>query len=667
MIKSVLVANRGEIARRVLRACRSLGIGTVAVHSDPDAGAPHVREADVAGRLPGASPAETYLSSERLLAVAKSAGADAVHPGYGFLSENADFARAVGDAGLTWIGPPPAAIAAMGSKIEAKKLMAAADVPVLPQLDPAEVGDADFPLLVKASAGGGGRGMRIVRAPGELDDAVAGARREAESAFGDPTVFCEPLLEGARHIEVQILADAHGTVWALGERECSIQRRHQKIVEEAPSPAVGPGLRAELCDAAANAARAIGYVGAGTVEFMLARDSRFFFLEVNTRLQVEHPVTECVYGVDLVRLQIEIAEGARLPEGAPEPRGHAIEVRLYAEDPARGWRPAGGTLHTFEVPDVDVEFAVPAFPGPGLRLDSGVESGGEVGVHYDPMLAKVIAWAPTRSAAARRLAAGLRGARFHGLTTNRDLLVRILEEPGFLDGDTDTGYLDRIGLDRLAAPLAGEAAVRMSALAAALAQAAGSRSTAGVLGGLPSGWRNLRSQPQRRTFEGPSGPVVVDYYLHRNGLVSELCPGTSLVSATPGTVVLEHDGLRETFAVTITGDAVHVDSRLGAVALRPVPRFADPSGRLAPGSLLAPMPGTVVRVETEPGADVADGQTLVVLEAMKMEHRIAAPSAGTVAELNVAAGQQVESGAVLAVIEPATEAVGQGATEGNAE
>ncbi|WP_433232070.1 acetyl/propionyl/methylcrotonyl-CoA carboxylase subunit alpha [Actinomadura formosensis] len=649
MINRVLVANRGEIARRVLRACRDLGIGTVAVHSDPDADAPHVREADVAGRLPGASPAETYLAAGRLLAVAASAGADAVHPGYGFLSENAGFARAVLDAGLTWIGPPPDAIAAMGSKIEAKKLMAAADVPVLPELDPARVADADFPLLVKASAGGGGRGMRIVRAPGELDDAVAGARREAESAFGDPAVFCEPLLEDARHIEVQILADAHGTVWTLGERECSIQRRHQKIIEEAPSPAVGPDLRARLCEAAANAARAIGYTGAGTVEFMLARDGRFYFLEVNTRLQVEHPVTECVYGVDLVRLQIEIAEGARLPAAPPEPRGHAIEVRLYAEDPAHDWRPASGTLHTFEVPDVDAEFAVPA--GHGLRLDSGVQSGDDVGVHYDPMLAKVIAWAPTRAAAARRLAAGLRGARIHGLSTNRDLLVRILEEPGFLDGDTDTGYLDRTGLDTLAKPLAGEAAVRVSALAAALALAAANRSAAPVLGGLPSGWRNVRSQPQRRTFEGPHGTVDVDYHLHGGVLTSGLCPGTSLIAATPDRVVLGHDGLRETFTVATAGDAVHVDSRLGPVTLTAVPRFADPSGRIAPGSLLAPMPGTVVRVETEPGADVAEGQTLVVLEAMKMEHRIAAPSAGTVTELNVAAGQQVESGAVLAVIE----------------
>ncbi|MEU8345473.1 biotin carboxylase N-terminal domain-containing protein [Spirillospora sp. NPDC048832] len=664
MINTVLVANRGEIARRVLRACRGLGIGTVAVFSDPDADAPHVREADTAGRLPGATPAETYLSAERLLAVAARAGADAVHPGYGFLSENAAFARAVLDAGLTWIGPPPDAIAAMGSKIEAKKLMAAAGVPVLPELDPAGASAADLPLLVKASAGGGGRGMRIVREPGELEDAVAAARREAESAFGDPAVFCEPLLEGARHIEVQILADAHGTVWTLGERECSIQRRHQKIVEEAPSPAVGPELRAALCAAAADAARAIGYTGAGTVEFMLARDGRFFFLEVNTRLQVEHPVTECVYGVDLVRLQIEVAEGARLPEAPPEPRGHAIEVRLYAEDPARDWRPASGTLRTFEVPDADTEFAVPA--ACGLRLDSGVESGAEVGVHYDPMLAKLIAWAPTRSAAARRLAAGLRGARVHGLTTNRDLLVRILEEPGFLAGDTDTGYLDRTGLAALAAPLADEAAVRASALAAALALAAANRAAAPVLGGLPSGWRNVRSQPQRRVFEGPYGTVEADYLLHRDGLTSELCPGAALVAAAPDRVVLDLDGLRETFAVAAAGDAVHVDSRLGPVALTAVPRFADPSARVAPGSLLAPMPGTVVRVETEAGAEVAEGQVLVVLEAMKMEHRITAPSAGTVAELNVAAGRQVESGAVLAVIETAateTSATETGATE----
>jgi propionyl-CoA carboxylase alpha chain len=475
-------------------------------------------------------------------------------------------------------------------------------------------------------------------------------------------VFCEPLLGAARHIEVQVLADRHGTVWALGERECSIQRRHQKIVEEAPSAAVGPELRARLCAAAVDAARAIGYVGAGTVEFLLAEDGRFFFLEVNTRLQVEHPVTECVYGVDLVRLQIEVAEGARLEPRPPEPRGHAIEVRLYAEDPAQDWRPSSGTLHTFEMPGADARFAVPA--SHGLRLDSGVESGGEVGIHYDPMLAKVIAWAPTRAAAARRLAAALRDARVHGLTTNRELLVRILTEPCFLAGETDTAYLDRHppfnrGTGRapacagatadLTAPLADADAVRLSALAAALADADANRRAAPVLGGLPSGWRNVPSQPQRKSYRGPDGEIEVAYRFTRDGLLADGHPGVSCLAAGP-VVTLETDGVRRDFTVRRVGDAVYVDSDLGPVTLRALPRFVDPSTQIAPGSLVAPMPGTVVRVEVEQGAAVAGGQALVVLEAMKMEHRIAAPSAGVVTELNVSAGQQVEAGAVLAVI-----------------
>ncbi|WP_067471328.1 acetyl/propionyl/methylcrotonyl-CoA carboxylase subunit alpha [Actinomadura hibisca] len=653
MINSLLVANRGEIARRVFRTCRDLGVGTVAVFSDADAAAPHAAEAGAAVRLPGDAPADTYLRGDLVIAAARAAGADAIHPGYGFLSENADFARAVQDAGLTWVGPPPAAIAAMGSKIEAKKLMAAAGVPVLPELDPDAVTEKDLPILVKASAGGGGRGMRVVRALADLPDAVAAARREAQSAFGDPAVFCEPLLENARHIEVQVLADAHGTVWALGERECSIQRRHQKIVEEAPSPAVGDALRAELCAAAVDAATAIGYTGAGTVEFMLAADGRFFFLEVNTRLQVEHPVTECVYGLDLVRLQIEVAEGLPLPAGGPPaPRGHAIEVRLYAEDPAADWRPGSGTLHTFEVPGVDAAFANPA--AHGLRLDSGVESGGEVGVHYDPMLAKLIAYGPTRAAAARRLRAALLGARVHGVTTNRDLLARIMAEPAFLAGDTHTGYLDQVGLDVLAAPLADEDAVRLSALAAALADAAANRAAAPIQGALPSGWRNVPSQPQRKTYEGPAGTVEVAYRLTRDGLAAEGHDDLALAEAAPDAVTLDVAGVRRSFTVHVAGDRVHVDSALGPVALRAVPRFADPSDLVAPGSLLAPMPGTVVRVEAGPGAAVAEGQTLVVLEAMKMEHRIAAPAAGTVAELNVSAGQQVEAGAVLAVISEGT-------------
>ncbi|ETK32594.1 acetyl-CoA carboxylase biotin carboxylase subunit, partial [Microbispora sp. ATCC PTA-5024] len=478
MIERLLVANRGEIARRVFRTCRELGIGTVAVFSDADASAPHVAEADRAVRL--GAPL-SYLDPALVVDAARRAGADAVHPGYGFLSENAAFAQAVLDAGLTWIGPSPEAVAAMGSKIEAKALMAEAGVPVLPTFPIGPGGlaeeltrqlpEVETPLLIKASAGGGGRGMRVVRDPADLPAAVEAAHREALAAFGDGTLFAEPLLEGARHIEVQILADAHGTVWALGERECSIQRRHQKVIEEAPSPAVTPELRRELCEAAIRAARAIGYVGAGTVEFLLAAGGGFHFLEMNTRLQVEHPVTEAVYGVDLVRLQIEVAEGVQLAALPPSPVGHAIEARLYAED-ADG-RPQTGVLHRFEVPGVDGEFAL----GARLRLDSGVVSGGEVGVHYDPMLAKVVAYAQTRGQAARRLAGALARARVHGLTTNRDLLVTVLRHPEFLSGALDTGFLDR---HPSTAPLAGPQAVRLSALAAAVAAAEGRRAAAPV-------------------------------------------------------------------------------------------------------------------------------------------------------------------------------------------
>ncbi|TDE48588.1 ATP-grasp domain-containing protein, partial [Nonomuraea mesophila] len=423
MITRLLVANRGEIARRVFRTCRSLGISTVAVHSDPDAEAPHVAEADLAVRLPGAHPSETYLDAGLILAACRATGADAVHPGYGFLSENAEFAQAVLDAGLVWVGPPPEAIAAMGSKVAAKRLMAEAGVPVLPSLDPAAPGD--FPLLVKASAGGGGRGMRIVREPGELAREVESARREAAAAFGDGTVFVEPLLEAARHVEVQVVSDRHGTVWALGERECSVQRRHQKVIEECPSPGISAGLREHLFEAAVRAARAVGHVGAGTVEF-LVKDDRVAFLEMNTRLQVEHPVTELVHGVDLVRLQLEIAEGAALPASPPEPAGHAVEARLYAEDD--DYLPQTGVLRRFEVPG-------------DVRVDAGVESGSVVSPYYDAMLAKVVAHGSSRGEAVRRLVTALRRAKLHGLTTNRDLLVRILTNPAFLAGDTHTGFL----------------------------------------------------------------------------------------------------------------------------------------------------------------------------------------------------------------------------------
>ncbi|WP_278246945.1 ATP-binding protein [Klenkia brasiliensis] len=641
-VTRVLVANRGEIARRVFRTCRDLGIGTVAVHSDADAGSPHRAEADRAVRLPGSAPADTYLRADLLVAAALAAGADAVHPGYGFLSEDAGFARAVLDAGLTWIGPPPAAIAAMGSKIAAKERMAAAGVPVL---ELAQVTEADLPVLVKASAGGGGRGMRVVRRLADLDGELAAARAEAASAFGDPTVFVEPYVEAGRHVEVQVLADTHGTVWSLGERECSLQRRHQKVVEETPSPFVDADLRAALSAAAVTAARAIDYVGAGTVEFLVRADGAFFFLETNTRLQVEHPVTECVTGLDLVAWQLRIAAGAALPPSPPAPRGHAIEVRLYAEDPAAGWRPASGTVHAFDVPGTP--FAVP--PGPGTRVDAGVVAGSEVGTHYDPMLAKVVAWAPTRDEAAARLAGALAGARLHGPATNRDLLVCTLRHPAFLAGETDTAFFDRHGLAALAAPLAGPDDVALAAVAAALALAAARRRDATVLGGLPGGWRNVPSQLQRAAFAHGGETVEVGYRLTRDGLLG--VPGVELVSATPDEVVLAVDGVQRRLRVAAYGDDVRVDGDGWAVALRALPRFPDPSAAVAAGSLVAPMPGSVVAVDVAAGDRVTAGQRLLVLEAMKMQHPVTAPADGAVTSVDVSVGDQVGAGAVLAVLE----------------
>jgi acyl-CoA carboxylase subunit alpha len=609
----------------------------VAVFSDTDSDSPHVAEADAAVRLPGNAPADTYLRADLLVDAARRAGADALHPGYGFLSENAGFARAVVEAGLTWIGPPPEAIASMGSKIEAKRIMADAGVPVLAELDPEKVTGSDLPVLVKASAGGGGRGMRVVRRLADLAGEIEAARSEARSAFGDPAVFCEPYLETGHHVEVQILADTHGTVWAAGERECSIQRRHQKVIEEAPSPLVErlPDLRAPLYDAARAAAEAIGYVGAGTVEFLADDDGRFFFLEMNTRLQVEHPVTELTTGLDLVALQIAIAEGAALPAEPPGRSGHAIEARLYAEDPAQGWQPQSGTLHRLAVPETE-----------GVRVDSGVVDGSVVSVHYDPLLAKVIAWAPTRTHAARLLADTVARAQIHGPTTNRDLLVRCLRHDAFIAGNTDTAFLERHS--EVLEPLADGHVVSVSTLAAALADAAYRRSMATVQRGLPSGWRNLPSAPQRATYTSGSRERTVEYRLTRDRLVAE--GNAQLVEATPDRVVLDVEGVRRIFAVARYPGLVCVDSALGPVGLRPVERFADPSAQIAAGSLLAPMPGTVVRVAVAAGDSVTAGQPLLWLEAMKMEHTISAPSDGVVTELPVEAGQQVEVGAVLAVV-----------------
>lgn len=612
VIASVLVANRGEIACRIFRTCREAGIRTVAVHSDPDENALHARVADAAVRLPGAAPADTYLRGDLIVKAAVAAGADAVHPGYGFLSENAGFARAVQDAGLVWIGPPPEAIEAMASKTRAKELMGVAPL--------AGVTEADLPVLVKAAAGGGGRGMRVVRRLADLDAELSAARAEAASAFGDGEVFVEPYLENGRHVEVQILADTHGTVWALGTRDCSLQRRHQKVIEEAPAPGLAPGLTDELHDLAVRAARAVDYVGAGTVEFLVA-DGRAHFLEMNTRLQVEHPVTEAVFGIDLVALQLRIAEGHALENDPPRARGHAVEARLYAEDPARGWAPQTGRLHRLAVPD-------------GIRLDTGCSDGDEIGVHYDPMLAKAVAHAPTRAEAVRRLAGALERSAIHGPVTNRDLLVRSLRHEEFTSGHMDTGFYDR-HLTALTEP----APDPLAPLAAALADASARTGRFG-------GWRNLPSQPQVKRYAVEGEEHEVRYHHTRTGLTAD---GVRVIHADGDRVVLETDGVRRSFDIARYGDRVHVN----ATTLTALPRFPDPTARHAPGSLLAPMPGTVVRVAegvTE-GATVEAGRPLLWLEAMKMEHRITAPATGTLTALNAEPGRRVEVGTLLAVVE----------------
>ncbi|QEU86336.1 acetyl/propionyl/methylcrotonyl-CoA carboxylase subunit alpha [Streptomyces viridosporus] len=611
MIASVLVANRGEIACRVVRTCRDLGIRTVAVHSDADGNALHVRVADTAVRLPGTAPADTYLRGDLIVKAALAAGADAVHPGYGFLSENAGFARAVRDAGLVWIGPPPEAIEAMASKTRAKELMG---------IEPLrEVTEADLPVLVKAAAGGGGRGMRVVRRLADLDAARAAARAEAASAFGDGEVFVEPYVQDGRHVEVQVLADTHGTVWTLGTRDCSLQRRHQKVIEEAPAPGLAPALTDELHALAVRAARAVGYVGAGTVEFLVAGD-RAHFLEMNTRLQVEHPVTEAVFGIDLVAEQIRVAEGHALAADPPPAHGHAVEARLYAEDPARDWAPQTGRLHRLCVPGA-------------VRLDTGYTDGDDIGVHYDPLLAKVVAHAPTRAEAVRTLASALERAVVHGPVTNRDLLVRSLRHREFTEGRMDTAFYDR-HLTALTEP----APDPYAPLAAALADAHG-RSRFG-------GWRNLPSGPQVKRYALAGEEHEVRYRHTRDGLAAD---GVRVVHADAGLVVLEVDGVRRRYEIGRYGDRVYA----GTTALTALPRFPEPAAQHAPGSLLAPMPGTVVRVADglAEGAAVRAGEPLLWLEAMKMQHRITAPVTGTLDALHVAPGQQVEVGALLAVVE----------------
>ena len=724
--RRILIANRGEIAVRVARTCRDLGIATVAVFSDADADALHVEVCDEAVRIGGASPADSYLRGERIVAAALRCGADAVHPGYGFLSENATFAAAVIDAGLTWIGPAPDVIAAMGDKLEAKARLAAAGVPVLPGgevpagLDEAEVAaraDAvGYPLLVKAAAGGGGKGMRLVAGPADLAEAVTGARREAAGAFGDDRVFLERFVQRPRHLEVQVLADAHGGVVHLFERECSIQRRHQKVVEETPSVAIDARVRAALTDAAVTAARAIGYTNAGTVEFVadeavLARrragedvDPReaFAFLEVNTRLQVEHPVTEATVrvavetaddaiggsdgfaagagGLDLVRLQILVAAGWSLPFAQEDLRqvGHAIEARLYAEDPAHDHRPAPGVLEGF----------APVL-GPGLRWDVGVRAGDRITADYDPLLAKAVGWAPTRAEAASRLAASLARSLVHA-TTNQDLLVAILRAPAFLDGDTTTAFLDEqrhmvapggpTGAVGAGAQVA-QVALVAAALHAMLADRSGS-APGPTPQGVPVGFSNTGAfARQGRFVVGGTAPTRTvrtvpgdrDGRIWRVETFDDLAAGVLQHDATPAhdqqvevvavtadRITLEIDGHRRRLPIHWSapdgadGQAARVACVLtpaGWIEVASLPRFPAAATEEVAGATSAPMPGAVVHVAVTPGDAVARGHLLVVIEAMKMEHRVVAPIHGTVAAVHVAAGDYVDVDDVLVVVD----------------
>jgi propionyl-CoA carboxylase alpha chain len=635
---TLLVANRGEIARRVIRGARSMGMRCVAVFVDADADSPYVSDADEALRL------ETgYLDSAAIIAAALRAGADAVHPGYGYLAENSEFAEAVLAAGLRWVGPPPDVIAAMGDKLAAKARAVEAGIPVLVSSDdPTRADLVGYPLLVKAVAGGGGKGMRVVTDPAHLDDAVAAARREAATGFGDDRVFLERYVARSRHVEIQILGDNYGALAHLGERECSIQRRHQKLIEESPSSALDAGRRAAMGEAALTLARLIGYRSVGTVEFLVDDETgAFFFLEVNTRLQVEHPVTEMVTGVDLVRTQLALAFDAPLEftQSDVTMTGWAIEARLCAEDPSTGFLPATGTMAAFEPADE-----------PRVRWESGVVAGSRVTVDFDPLLAKVIAHGPSRHEAATTLARALERLHLGGVSTNRDFLAATLRHPGFLSGDTTTDFIERYEPARSLEPSDDE--LWRAAVCGALWIQGANRAHAPVLKVVPSGWRNARLPRQRVSLRYGERELDVDYQVRRDGSF-DLGDGSRarVHHWSELEIDLELDGWRAGSRVTRHGDALYVQCSRGTLDFTVVPLFVVPGAEPVHGGLVAPMPGLVSDVRVAPGQAVESGETLIVMEAMKMEHVITAPHAGTVGEVLVLVGQQVSSGAVLLTLD----------------
>ena len=692
--RRVLVANRGEIARRVIRSCRDRGLETVSVFSDADRGAPHVDEATYAVALGGTSSAESYLDVAKVLDAAARAGADAVHPGYGFLSENPEFAEAVAAAGLTWIGPTPESMRAMALKVEAKRLAAAAGVPLVPGAElAADVSDDElartaaavgFPLLVKASAGGGGKGMRVVRDPADLVEAVEGARREAASSFGDPTVFLERYLERSRHVEVQVFGDVHGDVVHLFERECSIQRRHQKVVEEAPSPGATAATLEPMYAAAVSLAQAIGYVGAGTVEFLVSgegQEQEFFFLEMNTRLQVEHPVTEETTGLDLVAWQLDVAAGRPLPLRQDEigREGHAIEVRLYAEDPANGFLPSTGTLTSFELDRLR-----------GVRVDSAVVEGDVVSPYYDPMLAKAIVHAPTREAAASALADALSRSGISGVTTNAAMLAAVLRSQAFLEGDTTTAFLDEHP-ELLVPAVDPQVRRRQLLVAGLLALDPGGVDVEGSTApppsgwrnpaGPPSGWRNVPGTPELVRLRYRDGAevrtAVVARAWRREGArlwsaldIDGLPPAASVPDDERFTVAdgvrvdavdpwvpdllgearVEIDGVRRAAQVSLDAGVVLVGMDGVEAEYTVVPPWDESSHGEAGGGPATPVPGTVTHVAVAVGDTVSAGDALVVLEAMKMEHTIRADVDGVVAEVLVGVGQSVDAHTVVVTL-----------------
>ncbi|WP_271105721.1 acetyl/propionyl/methylcrotonyl-CoA carboxylase subunit alpha [Pseudomonas tohonis] len=647
MINTLLIANRGEIACRVMRTAKALGLTTVAVHSEIDRHARHVREADMAVNLGGAKPSESYLLAERIIAAAQASGAQAIHPGYGFLSENAAFARAIEAAGLVFLGPPASAIDAMGSKSAAKALMEEAGVPLVPGYH-GEAQDLEtfrtaaerigYPVLLKAAAGGGGKGMKVVEREAELGEALASAQREAQSAFGDARMLVEKYVLKPRHVEIQVFADRHGHCLYLNERDCSIQRRHQKVVEEAPAPGLSPELRRAMGEAAVRAAQAIGYVGAGTVEFLLDERGDFFFMEMNTRLQVEHPVTEAITGLDLVAWQIRVARGEALPitqEQVPL-NGHAIEVRLYAEDPKQDFLPASGRLALYREPAA----------GPGRRVDSGVAEGDEVSPFYDPMLAKLIAWGETREEARQRLLAMLDETAVGGFATNLAFLRRVLAHPAFAAAELDTGFIARHQEQLLPAP-----AARPEAFWQVAAEAFRQGSAARLREDDPhspwsrnDGWR-------------PGLPSEVDLHL----ACGEERQVVRLRGTAPSPIRLEgerlwqeQDGITRQRLAIRRGNTLYLEWDGELQRVEQVDPVAEAqAGHAHHGGLTAPMNGSIVRILVDAGQAVEAGTALVVLEAMKMEHSIRAPHAGTVKALYCSEGELVAEGTALVELEEA--------------